>query len=303
MTDCLETAYFIPNDDFTEESAWTACLIELQGDTVGNRFLLNKDEITIGRTEGVDIRLAHDEGVSRLHAVIKRPDDADQFVLIDKSSVNGTFLNSKKIKIAALADQDLITISDHILKFVSSTSPEQAYYDELYRQTHLDKALQIYDKRYFLTKLDEEIKCCKRYDTELSLILFDVDHFKQVNDMYGHLVGDAILVELTKRVKHRIRDTDILCRYGGEEFAIILPHVNSQQAYILAEQIRILIAKTAVDCGTTKVKITISLGITSYAANHLEPCTLEMLIAQADKALYQAKHAGRNKVMLFELLS
>lgn len=304
MTDCQETAYFIPNDEPRAEPTWTACLIVLRGDSVGDRFLLSKDEITIGRAEDVDVRLPQDEGVSRLHAVIQRTENPEQFVLIDENSVNGTSVNSKRIKTATLADQDLISISNHTLKFVSSTSPEQAYYDELYRQTHMDKALQIYDKRYFLTKLNEDISYCRRYNTELSLVMFDVDHFKRINDTYGHLAGDAVLLKLTETVKRRIRETDILCRYGGEEFAIIMPHVNSQQAYILAEQIRMLIAKTPVDCGNNAtVNITISLGITSYASGNIENCTSELLISQADKALYQAKHAGRNKALLFNSTS
>jgi diguanylate cyclase (GGDEF)-like protein len=299
MTECLETAYFIPNDESGEASVWTACLIVLQGDSVGNRFLLNKDLTSIGRAEGVDIRLAQDEAVSRLHAEIQRVEGSEQFILIDKNSANGTLVNSTKIKITMLKDQDLIVISDHILKFVSSDSPEQAHYDELYRQAHIDKTLQIYDKNYFLTKLGEEINYCQRYNTELSLIMFDIDFFKKINDTYGHLAGDAVLIQLVEIVKQRIRDTDILCRYGGEEFAIIMPYINSEQAYVLAEDIRILIAKTQVVCVNTTVNTTISLGIACYRMNTTQTYTSELLISEADKALYQAKHTGRNKTRLF----
>lgn len=300
MTECLETAYIIPNiDEPIEEPTWAACLIVLEGAYVGDRILLDKDEITIGRAKDMDVCFAQDDGVSRAHAVIQRVENEENFLIIDKNSVNGTFVNSKKIKITSLADQDLITIGENVLKFVSSTSPEQAHYDELYRQTHLDRMLQIYNKQYFLTKLEEEVNRCQRYKTELSLVLFDIDHFKKINDIYGHLAGDAALVHLTGIVKQRVRETDILCRYGGEEFAIIMPHVSLQQAYILAEHMRTLVAKTPINHDNSTIAMTISLGISCYDLNTAEPCSRESLIAQADKALYQAKQGGRNKVAVF----
>lgn len=304
MTECLETTYFVPTEQSLDQSIWTACLIVLKGHSVGDRFLLHKNEMTIGRSETVDVRFAQDKGVSRLHAVIHRIEgDAEQFVIMDKDSFNGTSVNSKKIKKTILKDRDIITISTHKLKFIASTSPEQTHYDELYRQTHMDKALQIYDKHYFLTKLAEEVQYCKRYDNELSLMMFDVDHFKRINDTYGHLAGDAVLLKIVEIVKQRIRETDILCRYGGEEFAIIMPHVDCQQAHVLAEHIRTLIAETPIICSNATINITISLGISSYVQNSTQPYTSELLILQADKALYQAKHTGRNKTMLFDSVS
>jgi diguanylate cyclase (GGDEF)-like protein len=298
MIEPLETAYFIPNEDVNEAVKWAACLVVLQGDSIGNRFLLDKPEIVIGRSESADVCLSQDEGVSRMHAVIQHIEGTDEFVLVDKDSRNGTFVNAKEIKIATLADQDIIKISDHVLKFISSTSPEQAHYDELYRQTYTDKALQIYDKRYFLTKLSEELNHCQRYNTELSLVLFDVDHFKKVNDNYGHLTGDAALIQLVEITKNRIRDTDIFCRYGGEEFAIIMQGVGSQQAYILAEHLRSLVAKKPLNYSNVTLSFTISLGIASYQAKNSDTWTRDSLIALADKALYQAKQTGRNKVVL-----
>jgi diguanylate cyclase (GGDEF)-like protein len=297
MTDYLETCIIPRSTESSEYPLWIACLVVLKGTCLGDRILLNKDEITIGRTKNTDICLFQDNGASRMHAVIQRINE-QKFLLIDKNSVNGTLVNSRKITEAILEDQDLISISQHILKFISSTSPEQAHYDELYRQTHTDKALQIYNKHYFLTKLDEEINRCQRYHTELSLLLFDVDHFKKVNDTYGHLAGDAVLVQLAELVKQRIRTTDILCRYGGEEFTIIMPHINQQQAYIVAEHIRSLVAKMLVHHADLTIPVTISIGISSYVAGNIEHAK-ETLIEQADKALYQAKHSGRNKVMLF----
>jgi diguanylate cyclase (GGDEF)-like protein len=284
------------NDQATEVQSWVACLVVVKGAKAGDRILLNKDEITIGRTTNMDLCLEQNR-VSRMHAVIQRVNE-QQFILIDNNSTNGTLVNSKEIKKAVLEDQDIITIGDSGLKFIAGNSPEQSYYNELYRQIHMDKVLRIYNKHYFLTRLDEEIRGCRRYDHELSLILFDVDHFKRLNDTYGHLAGDKALVQLAGLIKNSIRDTDILCRYGGEEFTIIMPHTNSLQAYVVAEHTRALIAKTPVNHDSISISMTISLGITSYKSTSTQPCTKELMIAQADKALYQAKQSGRNKAVL-----
>ncbi len=264
---------------------------------VGNKILLNKDELTIGRAKAVDVRL-EEAGVSRRHAVIKRLNE-QQFLLIDTNSTNGTLINAEYIKEVLLKDQDLIAIGDSRLKFIAADSPEQLYYEELYRQAQMDKALQVYNKHYFLNKLDEEVQRGKRYGSPLSLMLLDADYFKQLNDTHGHLAGDAALIQLTEIIKKRIRDTDFLCRYGGEEFTVIMPQTHQQQAYVLAEHIRILVANTPVKQGNTVIDMTISIGISSYARQEEQACTPELLITQADKALYEAKHSGRNKVMLF----
>lgn len=263
MTD--EKTICIPlSDDEAEHQTWTACLVVIQGADIGNKILLNKDEITIGRAKNVDVRLTQGH-VSRKHAVIQCV-NTQQFLLTDQNSTNGTSVNSKIIQSTLLKDQDIISIDTSKLKFIASDNPEQAYYEELYRQSQMDRALQIYNKHYFLNKLDEEIIRCQRYQNELSLILFDVDHFKRLNDLHGHLVGDTALVQLANVCKTRIRVTDILCRYGGEEFAIIMPHTDQQQAFILAESIRLIVEKTPIYYADTSIDMTISIGITSYAS-------------------------------------
>lgn len=299
MTDNDKTFFVAPILNRPATSAiWPSCLVVLQGIDVGNKIALHKDTITIGRAQDMDICLTQG-GVSRMHAVIQRLNE-QQFLLIDKNSTNGTLVNSQVITEILLKDQDVIRIGDSILKFIASDSPEQSYYEELYRQTHLDKALQIYNKHYFLNKLKEEILSCQRYGNELSLILFDVDHFKQFNDTYGHLAGDAALIQLAEIGKKHLRETDSLCRYGGEEFTVIMPRTSQQQAYVLSENIRTIVSKTPVHYSGTAIDMTISIGITSYSLDNTQFIrTPELLIAQADKALYQAKHSGRNKVILF----
>jgi diguanylate cyclase (GGDEF)-like protein len=113
------------------------------------------------------------------------------------------------------------------------------------------------------------------------------------------LAGDAALIQLAEICKEHIRETDILCRYGVEEFAIIIPHTDQQQAYLLSEAIRELVAKTPVNYADAAINMTVSIGITSYDPQNTQSITKGLLIAQADKALYQAKHSGRNKVIIF----
>ena len=310
MTNNDETIFITSSNDqatkkqncqATKKQSWIACLVIIRGANAGDRVLLNKDEITIGRTTDMDLCLEQVR-VSRIHAVIQRVNE-QQFMLIDNNSTNGTLVNSTAIKKVLLKDQDIITIADSSLKFMSSDNPEQLYYDELYRKIHMDRVLGIFNKQHFLTKLDEEIRNCRRYDNELSLILFDVDHFKRFNDTHGHLAGDRALVQLAGLVKRYIRDTDILCRYGGEEFGIIMPHTNLQEAYIVAEHTRALVAKIPVNHDNIKIAITISLGITSFKTDSTRPYTKDLMIAQADKALYQAKQNGRNKAVLSSSLN
>lgn len=293
-----QTTWIIPTTEQTvEEGDWTACLVVVLGAGIGNKILLDKRETTIGRAKDRDVRLLA-AGVSRRHAVINKLNE-QQFLLIDTHSTNGTLVNAEPITETVLKDQDVIAIGDSRLKFIAADSPEQRYYDELYRQAQMDKALQIYNKHYFLTKLDEEIARCRRYRQPLSLMLLDVDHFKRLNDTYGHLAGDAALIQLAELIKKRIRDMDSVCRYGGEEFTIIMPQTHQQHAFVLAEHIRLLVGNTPIYYDDTSIDITISLGISSFTGQAPESCTRDLLIAQADKALYQAKHNGRNKVMLF----
>lgn len=297
MTTDQSTYASSPDAPNTEGASWPACLMVVQGTEICERIVLNKRQTTIGRAEDMDICLTH-AGVSRKHAIIERL-GKQQFLLLDKDSTNGTFVNSKHIKSVLLNDQDLISIGECWLKFIASDSPEQPYYHALYHQAHMDKALQIFNKHYFLLKLDEEVERCNRYGNPLSLILFDVDHFKRLNDTHGHLAGDSALINLAETLKKRIRNTDVLCRYGGEEFAVIMPQTNQQHASILAEHIRALIEQTTLNHDGTMINMTISLGVSGYVKNDLQIRASEALIAQADQALYQAKQSGRNRVVVF----
>ncbi|MEO1368867.1 MAG: GGDEF domain-containing protein, partial [Acidobacteriota bacterium] len=186
----------------------------------------------------------------------------------------------------------LIQIGSSIFKFIAGDDIEAKYHEEIYRLTIIDGLTQIHNKRYFLEFLDRELVRAHRHERPLSLVLFDVDHFKSLNDEYGHLAGDYVLKKLAEIVNERVRREDLFARYGGEEFALVLAETDRQAAAELAEIIRGLVeAATFVFDGVT-LRVTVSLGIAS--SDEREKPT--DLIKAADDRLYVAKNNGRNRV-------
>ncbi|MFM2482561.1 diguanylate cyclase [Celerinatantimonas sp. YJH-8] len=167
---------------------------------------------------------------------------------------------------------------------------------ELKNLAQKDSLTGIYNRRKFAEKLTEEINRSHRYQIPLSLILIDIDHFKLVNDQYGHLIGDKVLIQVTHTIKNEIRQTDLLARFGGEEFVIILPETKLEQAAHQAERIRKKVAFQPEQTTSERLPaITCSFGISSLRNTQM---TFEQLLDEADKALYQAKSLGRNQVCL-----
>ena len=138
-----------------------------------------------------------------------------------------------------------------------------------------------------------EVKRAQRYDLALSLIMIDLDHFKEFNDTYGHLEGDGLLRKIAQILKSSLRETDLVARYGGEEFSVILPETDKEGASIAAERVRKTISEQTF--GEVGAKMTISLGVASYPD---DACLRADLIRQADEALYRAKREGRNRTCL-----
>ncbi len=158
----------------------------------------------------------------------------------------------------------------------------------------------LYNHRYFQEIMEREIKRAARYQRPLSLILIDIDHFKQINDTFGHQRGDQVLKTLGKIIENTIRTSDIAARYGGEEFAIILPETDLKGAAVLAERLRKAVESCPMDLNGTMTKITISLGVTTYMGGQKE-VKKSKIIDAADRALYNSKEKGRNRVSLIAL--
>lgn len=268
-----------------------ACLVVIYGMDLGKKYNLDRQAIIIGRSSKADIQIDQ-ESVSRNHC--KLINTGKTIMLRDLGSTNGTYVNDELIDEYVLRDGDLIKIGRSIFKFLSGNNIENAYHEEIYRLTTVDGLTQVYNKRYFLETLEREIGRAQRYQRDLSLIMFDIDHFKKINDSYGHLAGDHVLKHLAMVIKSRIRREDILSRYGGEEFSIILPEIDLENAIQFAEKIRKLVEKAVFTFEDTEIPVTISIGVTNYDTQQAD---VSEFIKVADEKLYEAKQAGRNRVV------
>lgn len=272
-----------------------AYLIVLSGPEVGRMFKLDEPEFTLGRSSDAIVRI-NDVGISRHHARIEL--DPQGVFIKDLSSANGTFLNGKRLgQRLQLHDGDKITLgSTTILKFTYHDKLDASFQKQMFEAALRDSLTGAFNKRYFLDHLNSEFAYAKRHNTQLALVMFDVDHFKNVNDTYGHLAGDSVLVKLGSLSLNSIRNEDLLARYGGEEFAIICRGVTMQQVAHLGERIRRLIESTKFEHGGINIPITISVGVAGLPELNLN--SGDELIEAADSALYAAKNNGRNRVML-----
>lgn len=160
-----------------------------------------------------------------------------------------------------------------------------------------DELTGLHNRRYFLGVIEREVSRARRYGTDIVLCILDVDHFKRVNDNYGHLAGDMVLSEMGRKLRKWTRDSDTVCRFGGEEFVVVLPHTNAENAKILGERLRKKIAAHVFKFGKFRFRISISIGMADFAK--LKPDSPEQLTDMADQALYQAKQGGRNQLVEF----
>jgi len=271
-----------------------ACLVQIYGPNLGKRFVLDREETTIGRGEGCEIVLELDN-VSRRHcSILTRRDGV---LLKDLGSTNGTYLNNKEVRgETALRTGDLIKVGSSIFKFLYGGelgSIEAQYHEEIYRLTIIDGLTQVHNKRYLIEFLDREMARCHRHQRPISVVLFDLDHFKSVNDTFGHLAGDYVLREMAATMKPRIRREECFARYGGEEFALVLPESNLETAMFVAEKLRKLIEEHDFSFEAKKIPVSFSAGVAEMHKDHLDPL---VFLKAADENLYAAKRGGRNRV-------
>lgn len=268
-----------------------AALVVIYGIDLGRKYDLSKSEVIIGRSSKADIQIDQ-ESISRNHA---RVNSTEQGVwLRDLSSTNGTFVNDEMVDgDFLLRNGDLVKIGRTIFKFIAGGNIETAYHEEIYRLTTIDGLTQIANRRYFEESLERELSRCKRYGRALSLVMIDIDHFKNINDSFGHLAGDYVLKQLASTLRTRIRREDIFARYGGEEFGLVIPEVEAPGAQQMAEKLRVLVEAQPFEFDKQKMAVTISLGVASLRGQEYEAADL---IRAADQKLYAAKGAGRNRV-------
>ena len=191
--------------------------------------------------------------------------------------------------------RDENNVIQHLFIHIQDVTEVAVYEHKLLDLNLKDGLTGAFNRRYLEVKVREEFSRSKKYGAELSMIMFDIDFFKKVNDEYGHQCGDVILQSLSLKILSIIRNVDYLFRYGGEEFCCLLPETNSEGALLVAERFRKAIMEMENKFDTSLIKITISLGV---AALNDEISSAEMFIKKADDALYRAKREGRNRVTL-----
>jgi two-component system, cell cycle response regulator len=271
------------------------CLTLLTGGLSGQLFKLAPVTgfATIGRGGGAEIKI-DDDGLSRAHARIHA--EGGRAWIEDLGSRNGTFVNGQKIAAATeLRDGDKIGVGrGTVLRFGCQDDLDESFHESLLSSALRDGLTKLFNKRYFLERLDSELKFAQRHQTALSLLLLDLDHFKKVNDTLGHLAGDSVLVTIAAQLGRAVRDEDVVARFGGEEFAIVLRAINVENAVHLAERLRRVVETTAVPFDGKELRVTVSIGAAAFPTTPVN--TPDQLVEAADKALYRAKRGGRNRV-------
>lgn len=224
-------------------------------------------------------------------------------VTFDVSSVKSTikWQNNLLIVLSILSAVVLLGVIYFFIMRLSSRLSDA--YGKIEEMAMVDDLMQILNRRFFFNRLQEEFQRARRYDAQLGCILLDIDHFKKVNDSYGHQAGDVVLKHIATRIKENCRKTDIIARYGGEEIGIILPNAGEEEAFQLAEKIRNFIEyETVVVDENKKIRLTVSLGVVAVAPEELKELEdYHVIIKLADKALYHAKKNGRNRTEVASL--
>ena len=273
-----------------------AYLVVLAGASLGEMYKIEHDKTVIGRGQKAEVRLL-DDGISREHAQITV--EGTKIVLQDLGSTNGTFCNGLKVDRKELVDGDKILVgSTTILKFTYHDNLDEIFQKQMYESALRDGLTKAFNKKYFTDRLESELTFAIRHVSALSLVMFDIDHFKKVNDTYGHQAGDHVLSSISTLLTSALRAEDVFARYGGEEFAVICRGTDLVQAQIVGERLRKAVEKHNFVFEGTQIPVTISVGIAGLPDPEVKDAP--DLVSRADKALYQSKHGGRNRVTIHQ---
>ena len=256
---------------------------------LGKRFSLAGGAVKLGRG-GENTIILDNDSVSRRHARVEVRNG--EHFLVDMNSTNGTYVNDEIVHDHALRRGDQIKIGDTILKFLSGSDLESQYHETIYRMTIMDGLTSIHNKRYLIEQLEREISRATRHARPLTLVMIDIDHFKDVNDTLGHLAGDQVLKDVAQLAKSRLRPDDVIARYGGEEFAIVLPETKLRGGILIAQQLRQMIEDEAFVFEDDEIQVTVSCGVSELEADW----RCNEFLRDADRKLYEAKRSGRNRV-------
>ena len=266
----------------------------LTGVEAGLVYSIDSEETVLGRSHGCRVRI-EDSALSRRHCrILKR---SEGFVIEDLGSTNGTFVESDAVREPRLLEDGarIQMGRDTVLKFSVQDELEMRATQRLYESAMHDPLTGVYNRRYLDDHLKAEFAFAARHGTSLSLLLIDADHFKRVNDTWGHAAGDTALRALAEHLLRSVRHEDMVARFGGEEFAVLAREITIEGALAVAERIRHLVEVTPVRLGDGQtVTITVSVGVVTMSGARRFPAA-DALLEAADDALYRAKEAGRNR--------
>jgi two-component system, cell cycle response regulator len=266
----------------------------IAGEQLGLTVILPERPLVIGRDTGCDLPITG-RGISRRHVRLER-DSKGSARLVDLNSTNGVLVNGERVRDRTLEVGDRVQLGpETVLKLIEEDVSELEVRIRRYDEATRDDLTGIYNRRYFISSLENEMAFALRHGVPVSLILFDVDFFKRINDTHGHRTGDYVLRRLVDEVARHLRAEDIFARYGGEEFAVTVRGQGEAQAWETAERIRAMVERLRFEVGGGVVQMTVSLGVATMRNGN--PRRPHELIARADQRLYVAKNSGRNRTM------
>jgi diguanylate cyclase (GGDEF)-like protein len=279
-----------------EEGEKRPCLVIVAGAQLGEIFPID-GELLIGRDKAAGLRLTEDKGVSRKHCKVLS--SGDKVVLVDLGSSNGTYVDGERVGAAErpLAEGAKIRVGQTtVLRYSRFDRAEERAQRQLLDEALRDGLTRAFNRRYFMQRLQAEIRYADRHQQPLCLLLLDVDDFKELNDSHGHQAGDRVLVQASEVVTGMLRVEDVFARYGGEEFAVLARNIPLDAALKMAERLRRQIARTPFLYAGQALAISLSIGVAIATGRPATDDAAEKLVEQADAALYRAKRAGKNRV-------
>ncbi len=275
----------------------SAYLIVVAGPMPGTMFRIGEQSVSLGRSWESSFQLI-DPSVSRRHACLTT-DSTGCVSLTDQRSSNGTFVNGRRIpanRPTRLKDGDRVHLGPTVLlKLLRLDSTDERFQRELFERAVRDPLTGLFNRSYFLNRIGQLSEWSAAQRLRLAIVMLDIDHFKSINDRYGHLVGDCVLCELAVVIRETTRPEDVVARFGGDEFVIALPVATPNLATNLAERVRSNLALRRAIGGNAGLRVTASLGVAFCPSRR--STNLFDLIRAADQALYQAKSNGRNRVV------
>ena len=280
-------------------------LVSLRGELLAVSIPLERDEVTLGRALEADVRV-NDSRASRLHACIKTERDPGsgevRFKITDLGSTNGTLVNGNLLTEAILSEGDKIAIGDHLFRFDMLDDIDREFQQQIHRLLAHDELTGLLTSKSFFSELRREADRAEAESLPFCVLMMDLDHFKAVNDTYGHLVGSQTLEVIGAVIKKALRAGDVAARFGGEEFAAFLLDADYAQGLVAAERVRSAVEEydfpaVRQTCTENQIhRITISVGIAAFPDDARDPIHL---IELADAALYRAKRGGRNRICAY----